>query len=486
MANDLKISIVSTLDQAKSITEINRVIGQIAKDPALKTLSINIGVSDAQVSKVVQQIAQIQEKLKGLQPSDSALKIVPETAFNEFYTSVDKAIEKYSQLGQVKISQDAIDPLTGQVEKFTLSVTKGAGEVEKFKFQLASLKGVQIGGNETAFIPSVFSSMDNTQAVQANEIDKLNQAMKKAYDQGLLTEEVFHQLNTSINSAQNVKEINKVQEAFQSALQAEKNLNLQQSLISQSQSLLSSGKNVDTSGIENLITRLQSLNLSEADATRQLSLLQAEFRGFQGTATTTAEEIGVFANTLKNMSMYFGGFMIFQQVFNSIKDGISTVNDLNKSLTEISIVTYQNQQQVAALGDSYNKLAQQMGVTTQDIAQEAAELYRQGLSADQVTQRMQVITEYAKISSLDTKTASEIITSAINSMGVSAQKAADTWAYMGDATATGADEIGTAMQRVGGTAGALGKFYAQLKFLLIDLEILTFSRGRQGASVIAA
>jgi TP901 family phage tail tape measure protein len=68
---------------------------------------------------------------------------------------------------------------------------------------------------------------------------------------------------------------------------------------------------------------------------------------------------------------------------------------------------------------------------------------------------MKTIIEYAKISSLDINTASEIMTAAINSMGVSAKRAADVWSYLGDATATGSDEIGRAMQKVGGTAGAL-------------------------------
>jgi TP901 family phage tail tape measure protein len=96
-----------------------------------------------------------------------------------------------------------------------------------------------------------------------------------------------------------------------------------------------------------------------------------------------------------------------------------------------------------------------MGVSTTEIAQTSAGLFRQGLSQDDVTKRMKTIIEYAKISSLDINTASEIMTAAINSMGVSATKAADVWSYMGDATATGADEIGRAMQKVGGTAGAL-------------------------------
>lgn len=121
----------------------------------------------------------------------------------------------------------------------------------------------------------------------------------------------------------------------------------------------------------------------------------------------------------------------FFQTFNFFKNGITYVNDLNKSLTEISIVTGKSQQQVNDLAVSYNKLGQSMGTTGDELAKTAADLYRQGLSEDQVSSRMKIITEYAKISSLDVTTASEIMTAAINSMGVSATKAADVWSYLG-------------------------------------------------------
>jgi TP901 family phage tail tape measure protein len=78
-----------------------------------------------------------------------------------------------------------------------------------------------------------------------------------------------------------------------------------------------------------------------------------------------------------------------------------------------------------------------MGVTTLELSKTAASLYRQGLSQDEIAQRMKIITEYAKISSLDVSTATEIMTAAINSMGVSAKRASDVWSYLGDATATG-------------------------------------------------
>lgn len=170
----------------------------------------------------------------------------------------------------------------------------------------------------------------------------------------------------------------------------------------------------------------------------------------------------------------------FFQSWNFFKDGISYVNDLNKALTEISIVTYKDQAQVSALGEQYNKLGQQIGVSTDELAKTSAELYRQGLTTDQVNSRLRIVTQYAKISSLDTQTASEIMTAAINSMGVSARKAADVWSLLGDATATGSDEIGKAMQKVGGTAGSL-----KIPFELVSSWIAVISsRTRESAETV--
>jgi TP901 family phage tail tape measure protein len=187
-----------------------------------------------------------------------------------------------------------------------------------------------------------------------------------------------------------------------------------------------------------------------------------------------------FKTAISKMGIWLGAGAVFFQSLAFIKEGVTYVNELNKSLTEISIVTGQSQQQVNALGDSYNKLAGSMGVTTNEIAQTAAGLYRQGLSADEASKRMRTVIQYAKISALDINTASEIMTAAINSMGVSGQKAADVWSYLGDATATGADEIGKAMQKVGGSAGALNLPFEQVSSWIAVIS----SRTRESAETI--
>jgi hypothetical protein len=188
-----------------------------------------------------------------------------------------------------------------------------------------------------------------------------------------------------------------------------------------------------TNALNSLTNQMRTL--SSINTARPMQNLSSGLNSVASSAQNAHQHTLTLGSALQQAFQKFPVWLIASttlfQSFNFLKDGISYVNELNKSLTEISIVTYQSQQQVAALGEQYNKLAQSMGTTTDELSATAAELYRQGLSADQVTSRMKTITEYAKISSLDTKSASEIMTAAINSMGVSAQKAADVWSYLG-------------------------------------------------------
>lgn len=173
--DDLKIQIVSTLNHKSSVNEINYAIGKIEKDSSLKKLNINIGVTDTQINNVVKQIASIQEKLNGLKPP----KIAPDTVpIREVYTEIDKAVAKYKELGQVKINQN-INPVTKELEGFQLQVTKANGEVEKLKFELASLKGIQ--GIE-GYALTGRSITDNTGAIFERQLQQ-QQSINRTIEQ---------------------------------------------------------------------------------------------------------------------------------------------------------------------------------------------------------------------------------------------------------------------------------------------------------------
>jgi len=125
---------------------------------------------------------------------------------------------------------------------------------------------------------------------------------------------------------------------------------------------------------------------------------------------------------------------------------------LYNSLNEIRIVTNKTQQEVNNLALSYNKLAKEMNVTTKEVASTAADLFRQGLNDSQVEERMKAIIQYAKISGISLEESNKIITATANATGESVRKIVDIFAYLGDTTASGAEEIGEALQKVASTA----------------------------------
>jgi len=184
---------------------------------------------------------------------------------------------------------------------------------------------------------------------------------------------------------------------------------------------------------------------------------------------------GVLKNTIEKLpAALFGGTVAF------FSQGIAYVNSLDKSLNQIAMVTGRTQQEVQGFAKEYNNLAREMGVTTKDIADSSMEFYSQGLSQEQVMERVKIATEYAKVGNLEYKDSADILTATADSMNVSIERASDVFAYLGGATATGADEMGRAYQKVGDTAGNLGLSFEKTASWIAALS----SRTHEGAETI--
>lgn len=121
-----------------------------------------------------------------------------------------------------------------------------------------------------------------------------------------------------------------------------------------------------------------------------------------------------------------------------------------------------------------------MRVSAIEVAKAAVEFGRQGLPEDKVTERLTSTIHYAKISAMAFEEAAELITAATNTMDVSAKQAADLFAYLGDESASGADEVGIAMQRASASAQEFG-----VTFEWLGAYIATVSeKTRQAPEVI--
>lgn len=187
----------------------------------------------------------------------------------------------------------------------------------------------------------------------------------------------------------------------------------------------------------------------KGSVTQATGALQQLGNGLNNTANRNLDFMSKFKIALQSIPIWMAGMTAFYQTLHFFTDGVKYVNELNRSLTELSITLMKSQAEVAHYAQDFHDLGMQMSVSTQEIARGAVEFARQGKTGTDMIESMKDATVYAKISNLDFVTSANILTATVNSMGVSASHATDIFSYMGDATATGADEIGRAMQKVG-------------------------------------
>ena len=199
------------------------------------------------------------------------------------------------------------------------------------------------------------------------------------------------------------------------------------------------------SELDDLVKSINSVGTVGGKSVKQVN---AEMSRFQ----TTVKQVGFDTkqlnkethNYFSNLAMIGKKFLdwmvvgtLFMQTVNTIRNGIIFIAELDKSLNDIRIVTGQTQEQVEELAKSYNKLAKEMGVTTKEIAQQGAELYRQGLSSNDVDERMQAIIKYSKISGIAIDESNKIITASVNGTKADVNELIDVFSYLGDASAAG-------------------------------------------------
>lgn len=250
-------------------------------------------------------------------------------------------------------------------------------------------------------------------------------------------------------------------------------------------SLLDSGQiKKDVDAFNTALSGFGKNGLSKKDLGLQFETLTTGVRSSSSALRLATQDADSFGNTLAKdftkFSLWFGIGTIFMSFIHGISDAITYTNQLDNSLNEIRIVTGKNNEEVQKLAKSYNDLAKSMSVSTTDVASTAVDLFRQGLQGTDVEERMQAIIKYAKISSLSLSESNKIITSTMNATGESAQKVIDIFSYLGDATASGADEIGTAMQKVASMNDGIGVSMAKAASWVAVIS----SKTREGASQI--
>lgn len=187
--------------------------------------------------------------------------------------------------------------------------------------------------------------------------------------------------------------------------------------------------------------------------------------------------------TLKNTAKWEISSSVVKGFTGAIQTAFNYAEDLNKSLTNIQIVTGNSSEKMAEFAKQANVAAKELSTTTTEYSNAALIYYQQGLGDAESKQRTDITVQAANAAGTSAAEMADYLTAVWNSYNVPTDKLehyADVMAAVGAGTATSLEEISSAMEKVASVGDATGVSFEQLSAIVATVSSVT----RQSAESI--
>ena len=168
------------------------------------------------------------------------------------------------------------------------------------------------------------------------------------------------------------------------------------------------------------------------------------------------EKLDSVKHAIKN---WFGFNEVINMSKNAVRNAITHIRELDKTMTEIAIVTDMTQQELWGQIDVYSALAQQYGATTKGVYEVSQLYYQQGLQTAEVMDLTSETLKMARISSLSYSDATDYMTVALRGFKLEmsdAQNIVDVYSNIAAVSASDTEELAVAMSKTASSAEAVG------------------------------
>lgn len=395
MAEELRIVITGSLDESKTQDKLQSQLKNIENK-----LNLQLGIDTKLIQDVAKQVKELQRTLgqqsQGIKIIDDKEVIANmdkvQNKVKQVFSSAEEAVKKYSALGQVKLDTN-LNPVTKEVDSFTISLKRADDTLEKMKFSLAHIGD---GANlNKVFERTNLKVSDNRQAVAEK----------------LLKEE--QQISTAI-SKQNEK------------LEHQLSLYKQQAEINAKQLMRKyKDSDVDTKALTDYLRQVNSLTTQTPKLKQQMDNLNMTFKDISQSVRTATSHTLTFGDKLgeafRSISIWGISTAAIYGGIRKIKDAISEIVEIDAQLISLDRVSNGQIDINKALQDSID-LADELGNKIGNILDGMTTFSQAGFRGDDLT----VLTEYAtllsNISDLDLTEASSSIMSALKGFGMEAKE----------------------------------------------------------------
>lgn len=197
-----------------------------------------------------------------------------------------------------------------------------------------------------------------------------------------------------------------------------------------------------------------------------------------GTASSAASKL---AESAEKIALSFGK-KILRAALNEAKQ---FVVEWNASMTEIQMITGKTNTAINELSANLVNTAVDLRVSASEVGSAAADLYRQGLSDEEVSVRLEDVIKFSKVANITTEQASKILTTAMsNGLVSSTEEAMDAMVALGDSAATTASEIAKGMQKSAGATKEAKVSYSELLTMLTIITSKTQLSGSEAGTTL--
>ena len=159
---------------------------------------------------------------------------------------------------------------------------------------------------------------------------------------------------------------------------------------------------------------------------------------------------------------WFSIYAVTRMVSKIFRDIVNTVKELDKTMTEISIVTDMSQGDLWKQVPQYTEMARQYGASISGVYKVSQLYYQQGLQTVDVMKLTSETLKMARISGLDYAEATNYMTNALRSFKMDMQDAGhivDVYSVLAASAATNVEELAKAMSKTASSAEAVGSSF---------------------------
>lgn len=245
--------------------------------------------------------------------------------------------------------------------------------------------------------------------------------------------------------------------------------------LEQKLSLLQGNKLINSGELQNVQQMVARLKEVEAGT--------VGFRNAAKLATSEVNKLVAQSRAMSTLSTAFKGLsqllmigtplMALRRV---ITEMVSTVNELNASMTDIRLVNGMSADSVVKLRDEYNELGKTIGATTKQIMDSAVEFTRQGRNIAETQTLINAAVMGAKLSGTETSSMTDYLTSAVNGYNVAAKDSIsviDKLVAVDNSSASSMSELSIAMSRTAKSAQMAGVDMDELIGYIGTIESVT-------------